>query len=135
MGYRVIRESDGTELGRVVPAPVGKWTVWAGDGKSYNTRVEAAGSIDHAAVEIPTGNREWRYGDIVVVDNRKLDRVQMVFPREVPRKKQEHMLAEGFHWHAEEGAWQRSRSKDSLECALRMARHWSKASKGGHGRD
>ena len=77
LGYRVIRGSGGAELGIVVPAPTKKWTVWAGDGKSYRNRVEAAGAMDRSAVEIPVTNREWRYGDVFVVDNRKLDRVQM----------------------------------------------------------
>lgn len=131
LGCRVIRESDGAELGIVVRAPTKKWTVWAGDGKSYSTRVEAAGAMDHSAVEIPLTNREWRYGDVLVLDNRKLDRVQMVFPRAVPPEKEERMLAAGFRWDAEEGAWQRLRSDDSLESALAMARHWSEASKRG----
>ena len=135
LGHRVIRESDGVELGIVVPAPTRKWTVWAGDGKSYSTRVEAAGSMDQAAVEIPLRNREWRYGDVVVVDNRKLDRVQMVFPGPVPRKKQERMVAAGFRWHAEEGAWQRLRSENSLESAQGIARRWSEGSKRGRGAD
>ena len=136
LGYRVIRESDGAELGIVVPAPTNKWTVWAGDGKSYSTRVEAAGSMDHApGVEIPLTNREWRYGDVVVVDNRKRDRVQMVFPRAVPREKRELMVAAGFRWHAQDGAWQRLRSEDSLESALGMARRWSGSSKTADGDD
>lgn len=135
LGYRVIRESDGAELGIVVPAPTKKWTVWAGDGKSYSTRVEAAGSMDHAAVETPLTNQEWRYGDVVVVDNRKLDRVQIVFPHAVPREKKERMVAAGFRWHAAERAWQRLTSEDALESALGMARRWSEAAKGGRGED
>ena len=131
LGYRVIRESDGAELGIVVPAPTKKWTVWAGDGKSYRNRVEAAGAMDRSAVEIPVTNREWRYGDVFVVDNRKLDRVQMVFPRAAPREKQERMVAAGFRWHAKDGVWQRLRSEDSLESALGMARHWSESSETG----
>ena len=133
LGYRVIRESDGAELGIVVPAPTKKWTVWAGDGKSYGTRMEAAGAMDHAAVEVPLTNREWRYGDVVVVDNRKLDRVQIVFPHAIPRKKavprekKERMVDAGFRWHAAERAWQRLRSEDSLESALGIARGWSEA--------
>lgn len=135
LGYRVIRESDGAELGIVVPAPTNKWTVWAGDGKSYSTRLEAAGAMDHAPVEIPLANREWRYGDVVVVDNRKLDRVQMVFPRPIPPEKEERMVASGFRWHAADGAWQRLRSEDSLESALGMARRWSESSGTGDGKD
>ena len=135
LGYRVIRESDGAELGIVVPAPTKKWTVWAGDGKSYSTRLEAAAAMDQAAVEAPLTNREWRYGDVVVVDNRKLDQVQIVFPHAFPREKKERMVAAGFRWHAAEGAWQRLRSEDSLECALGIVRRWSEAPERSRGED
>ena len=74
--------------------------------------------------DIPFGNPEHRIGDAVIVDNRHLNRVQIFFSRRPNKAKRRQLVATGFRWHQDKGAWQRFRSERTLQGAKVLLGRW-----------
>jgi hypothetical protein len=64
---------------------------------------------------------EIQAGDIRIVDNVEINRVQIFFPGKPNDEIRSNLKSNGFRWSPTEGAWQRQRSQYALDIAKRTA--------------
>lgn len=61
-------------------------------------------------------------GDVKIVEDKGLNRVQIVFPGKPDDKARETLKSCGFRWCRSEGAWQHQASEGAFEYAVRLVR-------------
>jgi DNA repair exonuclease SbcCD ATPase subunit len=63
----------------------------------------------------------FEFGDITVIDNVEINRVQILFPGKPSEEIRGRLKFSGFRWSPTEGAWQRQRCQYALDIAKRTA--------------
>lgn len=66
---------------------------------------------------------EKTFGDIKIIDNVELNRLQIVFPDKPSEEVRHELKSNGFRWSPSEGAWQRQRSNAATYAANRVIGH------------
>jgi len=64
--------------------------------------------------QAPTETKEEQHGDITVVENVEMNRVQIVFPGKPPVETRTVLKRNGFKWAPSQGAWQRHLNANGL---------------------